>query len=90
MHVSTAVCKELGFETEEANAMLVLEAAYCEQDAANAQYAKLAKSAKQQAKDSKDKEETLAPESKKEAKELKEQVDISAPDIIDNTPHVAN
>ncbi len=68
---------------------MVLEAAYCELDAAKAEYAKLAKSAKQKAKDLKDKEETLDPESKKKAKEPKKQADILAPDIITDTPTLA-
>ena len=54
---------------QEADAMMVLEAAYCELNAAKAEYAKLAKSAKQKTKDLKEKEETPAPESKKKARE---------------------
>ena len=88
LHVHTAfhICKQLGLETKEANAMMALEAAYRRLNATKAEYAKLMKSAKQKAKDSKDKEETPAPESKKKAKELKEQADVWAPDIIANTP----
>ena len=91
LHVRTAmhVCKQLGLETKEANAMMALEAAYCKLDAAKAKYAKLAKNAKQKAKDSKEKEETPAPESMKKAREPKEQADISTPDIIANTPTLA-
>ena len=86
LHVCTAmhVCKQLGLETKEANAMMTLEAAYCKLDAAKVEYAKLAKSAKQKAKDLKDKEETPAPEGKKKAREPKEQADILAPDVIAN------
>ncbi len=40
-------------------------------------------------KKTKEKEETLAPESKKKAREPKEQADISAPDVIANTPTLA-
>ena len=45
LHVRTAmhICKQLGLETKEANTMMVLEAAYCELDAAKAEYAKLRK-----------------------------------------------
>ncbi len=91
LHVRTAmqVCKQLCLETKEANAMMVLEAAYFELDAIKAEYTKLAKSAKQKAKDLKDKEETPAPEGKKKAKEPKEQADILAPDVIANTPTLA-
>ena len=63
------ICKQLGLETKEANAMMVLEAAYCELDAAKVKYVKLEKSSKQKAKNSKEKEETLAPESRKKARE---------------------
>ena len=58
------ICKQLGFEIEEADAMMALEAAYCELDATKAEYAKLVKCAKQKEKDSKDKGETPAPEGK--------------------------
>ena len=77
LHLGTAmhIYKQLGLETKEADAMMVLEAAYCKLDAAKVEYAKLANSAKQKAKDSKDKEETPAPEGKKKAKEPKEQAD---------------
>ena len=53
LHVRTAmhVCKQLGLETKEADAMMALEAAYCKLDAAKAEYSKLAKDAKQNAKD---------------------------------------
>ena len=43
------VCKQLGLETEEANAMMALEAAYCKLDAAKAEYNKLSREAKQKA-----------------------------------------
>ena len=48
LHVHTAlhVCKQLGLETKEANAMMVLEAAYCKLDAAKAEYSKLSREAK--------------------------------------------
>ena len=61
------ICKHIGLETKQTEAMMALEAAYCELDASKAEYAKLAKSAKQKAKDLKEKEDTLAPESKKKA-----------------------
>ena len=53
LHVRTAmhVCKQIGLETEEADAMMALEAAYCKLDAANAEYTKLYKEAKQKARD---------------------------------------
>ena len=44
------VCKQLGLETKEANAMMVLEAAYDKLDTAKVEYAKLVKDAKQKAK----------------------------------------
>ena len=67
LHVRTAmhVCKQLGLETKEANAMMALEAAYCKLDAAKGEYTKLVKNAKQKAKEAKEKEETLATEAKK-------------------------
>ena len=65
------VCKQLGLETEEANAMMALEAAYCKLDAAKAEYTKLSRNPKQKVKESKEKEETPAPESRKKAKEPK-------------------
>ena len=45
LHVRTAmhVCKQLGLETKEADAMMVLEAAYCKLDAAKAEYSKLSR-----------------------------------------------
>ena len=51
LHVRTAmhVCKQLGLETKEADAMIVLEAAYCKLDAAKAEYNKLSREAKQKA-----------------------------------------
>ncbi len=53
LHVRTAlhVCKQLGLETEEADAMMVLEAAYYKLDAAKAEYNKLSRKAKQKAQD---------------------------------------
>ena len=73
LHIRTAmhVCKLLGLETEDANAMMVLEAAYCELDATKAEYAKLAKNAKKKAKEAKEKEETPALEGEKKAREPK-------------------
>ncbi len=86
LHVRTAmhVCRQLGLETKEANAMMALEAAYCKLDAAKAKYSKLAKEAKQKAKDVRDRDETPAPEGQKKAKELKDKTDNSASDIIAN------
>ena len=73
LHVHTAmhVCKQLGLETKEAEALMALEAAYDELDAAKAEYAKLAKDAKQKAKDNRDMDENPAPEGRKKAKEPK-------------------
>ena len=78
LHLSTAmhVCKQIGLETKEANAMMVLDAAQCKLNATKVEYAKLAKNAKQKAKEAKEKEETPAPEGKKKAREPKEQADI--------------
>ena len=61
VHVRTAmhVCNQIGLETKEANAMMVLEDAYCKLDVAKAEYAKQAKNANQKAKEAKEKEETL-------------------------------
>ena len=73
------VCKQLGLETEEADAMMALEAAYCKLDAAKAEYTKLSKEAKQKARD---KDENPAPESRKKAKDPKDKTDNSAPDVI--------
>ena len=62
LHVRTAlhVCKQLGLETKEADAMMALEAAYCKLDAAKAEYSKLSKETTQKARD---REENRAPES---------------------------
>ena len=89
--MSTLICtsKQLGLETKEANAMMVLEAAYSELDAAKVEYTKHARNSKQKAKDAKEKEETPAPDGKKKARELKEQTGILAPDDITNTPTLA-
>ena len=91
LHIWTAlhVCKQLGLETQEADAMMVLEAAYCKLDAAKAEYAKLAKNTKQKAKDLKEKEETPAQKGKKNARESKEQAYILAPGGISNKPTLA-
>jgi hypothetical protein len=80
LHVHTVmhVCKQLGLETKEANAMMVLEAAYCKLDAAKAEYTKLSKEAKQNAQDM---GENPAPESQKKMKDPKDKTDNSAPDI---------
>ena len=69
-HTAMHICKQLGLETKEAGAMMALEAAYCELDAAKVEYA----NAKQKMKDWKEKEETLDPESRKKAKELMPQL----------------
>ena len=51
LHVRTAlhICKQLGLETEEADAMVALEAAHCKLDAAKVEYSKLSREAKQKA-----------------------------------------
>ena len=54
------ICKQLGLETKEANAMMALEVAYCKRDAAKAEHSKLSKEAKQKARN---KDENLALES---------------------------
>ena len=58
----------LDIEAKVANAMMVLEAAYCKLDAVKVENAKLAKNAKQKAKEAKEKEETPALEGKKKAR----------------------
>ena len=80
LHVCTAmhVCQQLGLETKEADAMMVLEAAYCKLDAAKAEYTKLSREAKQK---TRDRDENPAPESQKKMKDPKEKTDNSAPDV---------
>ena len=68
---------------------MVLEAAYCKLDDAKEEYASLVKNSKQNAKEAKEKEETPSREGKKKARDLKEQDDISAGDVIANTPTLA-
>ena len=84
LHVRTAmhVCKQLGLETEEADAMMALEAAYCKLDAAKAEYTKLYKEAKQKARD---KDENPATDSRKKAKDPRDKTDNSAPDVTAET-----
>ena len=84
LHVRTAMhlCKQLGLETKEAEAMMVLEAAYCKLDAAKTEYSKLTKETKQKAKDVRDRDENMSPESQKKAREPKNKTNNSAPDII--------
>ncbi len=62
LHVHTAmhVCKQLGLETKEADAIMALEVAYCKLDAAKAEYAKLAKTIKKNSKEQKEKIEKPA------------------------------
>ena len=80
MHVHTAmhVCKQLGLETKEADAMMALEAAYCKLDAAKTEYTKLSRETKQKAQD---RDENPAPESQKKTKDPKDKTDNSAPDV---------
>ena len=84
LHVRTAmhVCKQLGLETKEADAMMALEAAYCKLDAAKAEYTKLYKEAKQKARD---KDENPATDSRKKAKDPRDKTDNSAPDVTADT-----
>ncbi len=86
VHVCTAmhISKQLGLETKEANAMIVLEAAYDRLDTAKAEYTKLVKDAKQKAKEVEERDANPAPKGKKKAKEPKEKADNSAPDVIAN------
>ena len=49
------VCKQLGLETKEADAMMAIEAAHCKLDAAKAEHATLTKNSKQKAKEAKKK-----------------------------------
>ncbi len=57
LHVHTAVhvCKQIGLDTNYANAAMGLEAVYCVLDAAKTEYAQLAKATKKKAKDQKEK-----------------------------------
>ncbi len=75
------VCKQLGLETKEADAMMALEAAYCNLDVAKAEYAE----AKQKAREAQEKDENLAPEGQKKTKDPKDKTDNSAPDITAET-----
>ncbi len=83
LHVRTAihVCKQLGLENEEINALMALEAAYCNLDAAKAEYAE----AKQKAQEGRERDENPAPESRKKAKDPKDKTNNSAPDVTANT-----
>ena len=72
------ICKQLGLKTKEADAMMVLEAAYCKLDAAKAEYNELSREAKQRARD---RDENSAPESQKKTKDPKDKTDNSAPDV---------
>ena len=74
LHVHTAmhVCKQISLDTKEASAMMVLEAAYCELDAAKVEYAKLEKITRENMKKQKDKHENLAPNVQKKARKQKE------------------
>ena len=84
MHDRTAmhVCKQLGLETKEADAMMALEAAYCKLDAAKAEYTKLSRKAKQKARD---RDDNPAPEGQKKMADSKDKTDNSAPDITADT-----
>jgi hypothetical protein len=84
LHVHTAMhlCKQLGLETEEADAMMALEAAYCKLDAAKAEYTKLSKEAKQKARD---RDENPAPESQKKTNDPKDKTNNLAPDVTADT-----
>ena len=84
VHTSMHLYKQLDLETEEDNAMMALQAAYCKLDAAKAEYSKLAKEAKQKAKDVRDRDQNPSPESQKKAREPKDKTNMSAPDIIAN------
>ena len=80
-HTAMHVCKQIGLDTKEANAMMALEAAQCELNATKAEYAKLARTTKKNTKLQKEKDENQASNVQKKAKELKEKGENPAPDI---------
>ena len=47
MHTAVHVCKQIGLDTNYANAAMALEAAYCKLDAAKTEYAQLEKPTKE-------------------------------------------
>ena len=50
MHTTMHVCKQIGLDTNYADASMLLEAAYCKLDAAKTDYAQLAKATKRRQK----------------------------------------
>ena len=75
------VCKQIGLDTKEADALMVLEAFHCKLDAAKAEYAKLAKTTRKNTKEQKEKDENPVPDVKKKAKKMREKGENPAPDI---------
>ncbi len=66
------ICKQIGLNTKEAKAIMALEAAYFELDAAKAEYAKLARTSKMNTKEQKEKDQNQAPGVQQKVKETKE------------------
>ncbi len=83
------VCKQIGLDTKEANAMMVLEAASCELDDAKAEYAKLVKTTGKNTKERKEKDDNPALNVKKKVKEQKEKGENPAPDVNVNATILA-
>ena len=83
LHVHTAlhVCKQLGLETKEADAMMALEAADCKRDGAKAEYSKLLREAKQK---TRDRDDNPAPDSQKKANDPRDKTNNSAPGVTAN------
>ena len=91
VHVCTAMhaCKQIGLDTKEANAPMVLEVAYCELDAAKMEYTKLARTTKKKTKERKENDENPAPGVQKKVKEPKEKGENPAPEVNINTSTLA-
>ncbi len=56
------MCKQMGLDMDYADALMVLEAAYCQLDAAKTEYAQLVKATKKRVKDQKEKGANLDPD----------------------------